>query len=67
MEELLQGRTSFVIAHRLSTVKQADLVIVFNEHGIEAVGTHQELWQTSPTYCKLHGVHPIEAAQRRAA
>jgi ABC-type multidrug transport system fused ATPase/permease subunit len=67
MEELLQGRTSFVIAHRLSTVKQADLVIVFNEHGIEAVGTHQELWRTSPTYCKLHGVHPIEAAQKRAA
>jgi len=53
----MKGRTCFVIAHRLSTVRKADLVVVFAEEGIEAVGTHDDLWKTSLTYRKLHGVH----------
>jgi len=56
-EQMMKGRTCFVIAHRLSTVRKADLVVVFAEEGIEAVGTHDDLWKTSLTYRKLHGVH----------
>ncbi len=57
MESVTRGRTSFIIAHRLSTVRKADIVVVFNEGGIEAIGSHDELWNTSPTYRKLNGLH----------
>ncbi len=57
MEQITDGRTCFIIAHRLSTVRKADLVVVFNNNTVEAVGTHDHLWKTSPTYQKLHGLH----------
>ncbi|MBV8572118.1 MAG: ABC transporter ATP-binding protein [Acidobacteriaceae bacterium] len=60
MEKLTRGRTCFIIAHRLSTVRKADLVVVFSEGAIEAVGTHESLWESSPTYRKLHGLHIAE-------
>lgn len=63
-ERVVEGRTSFLIAHRLSTVLRADLVIVFDHQGIEAVGTHEELRRTSPTYRKLYAAH--EQAARSA-
>ncbi len=62
MEKITQGRTCFIIAHRLSTVRKADLVVVFANNTIEAVGTHDVLWKTSPTYRKLHGLHVAEPA-----
>ncbi len=57
IERAARGRTCFIIAHRLSTVRHADLVVVFANGGIEAVGTHQELWHRSPTYRRLHELH----------
>ena len=56
LEKLAKDRTCFIIAHRLSTVRKADLVVVFANGTVEAVGTHEQLWQTSPTYRKLHHV-----------
>ena len=43
MDQLMKGRTSFVIAHRLSTVRDADLILVINEGDIIEQGTHEEL------------------------
>jgi ABC-type multidrug transport system fused ATPase/permease subunit len=43
MIEVMQGRTTFVIAHRLSTVRQADLILVLQDGAIAEHGTHQEL------------------------
>jgi ABC-type multidrug transport system fused ATPase/permease subunit len=43
MIEVMQGRTTFVIAHRLSTVRQADLILVLQDGAIVEHGTHQEL------------------------
>jgi ABC-type multidrug transport system fused ATPase/permease subunit len=67
MEKLTRGRTSFIIAHRLSTVRKADIVVVFNDGEIEAVGTHEELWNSSPTYRKLQGLHVAERPRPQIA
>ena len=43
MTEVMKGRTTFVIAHRLSTVREADLVLVLEDGKIVEQGTHEEL------------------------
>jgi ATP-binding cassette subfamily B protein len=60
MDRVTRGRTCFIIAHRLSTVRNADLVVVVANNTVEAVGTHNELWTTSPTYRNLHSIHFAE-------
>ncbi len=54
LENLMSSRTSIVIAHRLSTVRNADLICVFNEGEIVEKGTHDELVAMGGTYSKLH-------------
>ncbi|MBX5494939.1 MAG: ABC transporter ATP-binding protein [Bryobacteraceae bacterium] len=56
-EAVIRGRTSFLIAHRLSTVLHADMIVVFNNGEIEATGTHSELLRTSETYQTLYELH----------
>ena len=50
LRRLLAGRTSYVIAQRLSTLELADVVVVLDEGRITARGRHAELMETSPTY-----------------
>jgi ATP-binding cassette subfamily B multidrug efflux pump len=50
LERLMQGRTSFVIAQRISTVRSADLIILLDNGRIAAMGTHDELLRDSPLY-----------------
>lgn len=56
LENLMQGRTSIVIAHRLSTVLASDRIVVMQNGVIEAVGRHRELLETSPLYSKLYAM-----------
>ncbi|HEV2280743.1 MAG TPA: ABC transporter ATP-binding protein [Acidobacteriaceae bacterium] len=51
---LIAGRTAIVIAHRLSTVRRANRIALLEQGRITAIGTHDELLQTSPTYQKLY-------------
>ena len=53
-EELARGRTTIVIAHRLSTVKNADEIIVIDEDGVVERGTHEQLLQKGGMYAQLY-------------
>jgi ATP-binding cassette subfamily B protein len=54
LEALLRGRTSFVVAHRLSTIRRADLVLVMEQGRIVERGTHQSLLRAGGVYARLH-------------
>jgi ATP-binding cassette subfamily B protein len=53
LEELRKGRTTFVIAQRISTVRNADKILVMEDAKIAAQGTHLELMQTSELYAEI--------------
>ena len=55
IDQLVTQTTAIVVAHRLSTIVNADRIIVLNQGEVEATGTSQELLKTSPTYRALHG------------
>ncbi|MBS4022559.1 MAG: ABC transporter ATP-binding protein [Dethiobacter sp.] len=56
LEQLMAGRTSFVIAQRLSTVQAADLILVMDGGEITARGNHEELLQQSPVYADIYNL-----------
>jgi ATP-binding cassette subfamily B protein len=51
---MMQGRTSFIVAHRLSTVRSADLILVMKDGQIIEQGTHQGLLEADGFYAQLY-------------
>ncbi|TBX05719.1 ABC transporter ATP-binding protein [Clostridium perfringens] len=56
LEELSKDRTTLVVAHRLSTVKNSDEIVVLTDRGIEERGTHEELIKLGGVYSNLHNL-----------
>jgi ABC-type multidrug transport system fused ATPase/permease subunit len=66
LEELMEGRTSFMIAHRLSTVRHADQILVMQDGRVVERGTHEELVDRGGVYTGLHKAQTKERGRRRA-
>ncbi|MBO7096968.1 MAG: ABC transporter ATP-binding protein, partial [Lachnospiraceae bacterium] len=54
LERLTKGKTTFAIAHRLSTLKNADRIMVIDGHHIAEIGTHSELLDRKGIYYNLY-------------
>ena len=57
LEDLARNRTTFVIAHRLTTIRNARRILVLTEKGIEEQGTHEELLAKKGVYESLYNMH----------
>lgn len=57
LEILAKNRTTFVIAHRLTTIQNAERILVLTENGIEESGTHEQLLEKGGIYEKLYHMH----------
>ena len=67
LEELMADRTTIVIAHRLSTVRGADLIVALNEGRVIETGTHEALLAKGGLYAQLFAHQLAGAAGRSAA
>jgi subfamily B ATP-binding cassette protein MsbA len=63
---LVQGRTVLVIAHRLGTIRRANRIAVLEDGRITAIGSHEELLTTSPTYQRLYQLQFMDMPESRA-
>ena len=53
-EKLMQNKTSFIVAHRLSTIKNADVILVMNKGNVIEKGTHEQLLAKGGFYANLY-------------
>ncbi len=66
LERLMEGRTSFIIAQRVSTARDADLILVLDQGKIVAQGNHEELLEQSPLYAEIY-YSQLEGAEETPA
>ncbi|MFT3894765.1 MAG: ATP-binding cassette domain-containing protein [Anaerolineales bacterium] len=62
LDTLMEGRTTFVIAHRLSTVRRADMILVMDKGQIVERGTHEELLARGGLYKEIHDLQLADQA-----
>jgi subfamily B ATP-binding cassette protein MsbA len=69
LQRLMNGRTTFVVAHRLSTIERADRIVVLERGRVVELGSHRELIGRDGLYARLHDIQfastdaPLEEAQ----
>jgi ABC-type multidrug transport system ATPase subunit len=68
MQEIAKGRTVFIIAHRLSTVRRTDRIITIDAGRVVEDGSHDHLIKTGGRYASLHrlqaGIHEVHLGER---
>ena len=62
IQEMLRGRTSIIVAHRLSTIKNCDRILYISDKGIAEMGTHDELMEKKGLYYQLYTAQVREDA-----
>jgi ABC-type multidrug transport system fused ATPase/permease subunit len=62
LDTLMEGRTTFVIAHRLSTVRRADMILVMDKGQVVEQGTHEELLARGGLYKEIHDLQLVDHA-----
>ena len=67
IEKLASGRTTFIIAHRFSTIRMADRILVLEKGSVVADGTHEELMASSPLYRELYNKQQMIAEEEGGA
>jgi subfamily B ATP-binding cassette protein MsbA len=67
LANLMQGRTVLVIAHRLGTIRRANRIAVLEDGRITAIGCHEELLTSSPTYQRLYQLQFMEVPEPQGA
>ena len=67
IKEERKGKTTIMVASRVSTVSHLDKIIVLSEGKLEAFGTPEELLKTSPTYKKMVYLQKLESEMKGAA
>jgi len=63
LDALMEGRTTFVIAHRLSTVRRADMILVMDKGQVVERGTHEELLRRGGLYKEIHDLQLVDHAR----
>ena len=64
--KIMQGRTSFIVAHRLSTILDADLILVMKDGAVIEQGTHAQLMERRGFYCDLYNAQFAQSAHAHA-
>lgn len=64
LQNLMEGRTTIVIAHRMSTVRHADKIVVLQDGGVQETGTHEDLIAQRGVYWRLHNIQDSGAVKR---
>ena len=66
LETLMDGRTSFVIAQRISTARNADKIIVLDKGEVAAMGTHDDLLENNPVYAEIYNSQLLDDSEMMA-
>jgi ATP-binding cassette subfamily B protein len=66
LDRLMSGRTSFVIAQRISTVRRADQILILEDGRVVATGSHDELIENSPIYAEIYASQLVDDAPAAA-
>jgi subfamily B ATP-binding cassette protein MsbA len=67
LANLMEGRTVLVIAHRLGTIRRANRIVVLEDGHITAIGSHEELLHSSPTFQRLYQLQFMDVPEKQVA